>query len=106
MLIGKDGSKEILAEVERSIFNTNKILPLKRIQFYKTQLYISIGDLRKNNKIDVDMMREVIRNGISLVKLYVYERHAREISLLGNMIEGKERVKSGINVKIPDYCLK
>jgi len=106
MLVGRDGSREKLAEVESSIFNTNKFMPLKIIQFYKTQLFLAINDQRMNRRINVEMMQEVIRKGTSLAQLYGYERHAREIALLGKMIEGKKRVESRIYVKTPDYRFK
>ena len=106
MLVRRHDYWEILVEVESSIFDTNKFMPLKRIQFYKTKLFLAINDLRMHRKIDVDQMREVVRKGILLAQLYGYERHAREIALLGKVIEGKKRVESKINVKTPYYHLK
>jgi hypothetical protein len=106
MLVKRDGYWEILAEVESSIFDSNKFMPLKRIQFYKTQLFLAINDLRMHRKIDVDKVREVVRKGILLAQLYGYERHEKEIVSLGNVIEGKKRVESKINVKTHDYYLK
>ena len=59
-----------------------------------------------HRQVDVDQMREVVRKGTLLAQLYGYERHAREISLLGKVIEGKKRIKSEKRILTPEYYLK
>jgi hypothetical protein len=103
MLVGKDGSYAILNGVQSSIFSANKFYPLKRIQFYKTQLFLADNDLKNDCQIDVDQMREVLSNGISLAQLYKYQRHAREIAWLGRMIEKLKKVRLGIDELSVDY---
>ena len=105
MLVGKDGSYGILDDVQSSIFSSNNFFPLKRIQFYKTQLILSENDLKKDRRIDLDQMREVINNGLSLAQLYKYQRHAREISSLGRVIERKKKVSLGIDEFSAEYNL-
>jgi transcriptional regulator with XRE-family HTH domain len=104
MLVGKDGSQEIMAEVENSIYNTNKFLPLKRIQFYKTQLFLSINDLRMDHRVEFDRIQEVVTKGFSLAQLYKYRRHAKEITSLGKVIEGRGRVNLSIEELTTDCC--
>ena len=83
MLIGENGAKEVLAEVERSIYKSNRFLPLKRIQYHKTRLFIAINDLKENRKIDRKLMLQFTKEGFSLAQLYGFERHKNEIVRIG-----------------------
>jgi len=103
MLVGKDGSDGILNDVQRSIFCSKKFFPLKRIQFYKTQLYLAVNHLINDRRIDLDQMREVIQNGFSLAKEYHYQRHAGEIAWLGRVIEKEQKAWLGIDEVSVNY---
>ena len=103
MLVGRDGSDGILNDVQHSIFSSKKFFPLKRIQFYKTQLYLAVNHLINDRRIDLDQMREVIQNGFSLAKEYQYQRHAGEIAGLGRVIEKEQKAWLGMDELSVNY---
>jgi hypothetical protein len=102
MLIGENGAREVLAEVGRSIYKNNKFLPLKRIQYYKTKLFISINDLKENRKIDRKLMLQFTKEGFSLAQLYGLDRHKSEIIRLGRRIVDIEETSLWLGSELAD----
>lgn len=96
ILLGMDGAKNIISEVENSISGQKIFYPLKTIQFYKTKLFDLISDHKRNRYIDHNYVKSILRDGSSLAKSYGYSRHAKEIEQLSNTIlnDGQQRNNS------------